>query len=168
MELALLSRRLSQAKRDNQSIDTISGKGRDISRPFVIYRLEAWAIKGQQRFLTGGFIFPPLSSTRVDLPYGLPCLAPISNNYDDIYQNNMTETAKIVMTGRSQAVRLPARYRFQGKEVYIRRDETTGDVILSTRPEDWTDLFAAIEGLAMPENLPDEKISHQDKERLCA
>lgn len=80
----------------------------------------------------------------------------------------MTETAKIVMTGRSQAVRLPARYHFQGKEVYIRRDETAGDVILSTWPEDWTDLFAAIEGLAVQENFPGERISHQDKERLCA
>ena len=36
-------------------------------------------------------------------------------------------------------MRLPAEFRFEGAtEVYIRRDETTGDVILSTRPAaDW-------------------------------
>lgn len=48
-------------------------------------------------------------------------------------------TAKLFATGGSQAVRLPAEFRFEGAtEVYIRRDESTGDVILSTRsPMDW-------------------------------
>lgn len=48
-------------------------------------------------------------------------------------------TAKLFATGGSQAVRLPAEFRFEGtSEVYIRRDENTGDVILSTRsPVDW-------------------------------
>lgn len=48
-------------------------------------------------------------------------------------------TAKLFATGGSQAVRLPAEFRFDGTtEVYIRRDEATGDVILSTRPPaDW-------------------------------
>ncbi|WP_218508807.1 antitoxin [Variovorax sp. dw_308] len=47
--------------------------------------------------------------------------------------------AKLFATGGSQAVRLPAEFRFEGStEVYIRRDESTGDVILSTRsPVDW-------------------------------
>jgi antitoxin VapB len=51
--------------------------------------------------------------------------------------------AKVFQTGRSQAVRLPAAYRFDTKEVFIRRDEATGDVILSRRPTDWEDLFRA-------------------------
>jgi antitoxin VapB len=48
-------------------------------------------------------------------------------------------TAKLFATGGSQAVRLPAEFRFEDTtEVYIRRDESTGDVILSTRsPVDW-------------------------------
>ncbi|MDR6860643.1 AbrB/MazE/SpoVT family DNA-binding domain-containing protein [Variovorax guangxiensis] len=48
-------------------------------------------------------------------------------------------TAKLFATGGSQAVRLPAEFRFENTtEVYIRRDESTGDVILSTRsPVDW-------------------------------
>jgi antitoxin VapB len=56
----------------------------------------------------------------------------------------MSETAKIFMTGRSQAVRLPAAYRFNTAEVSIRRDPQTGDVILSARPTDWHEAFSAI------------------------
>jgi antitoxin VapB len=55
----------------------------------------------------------------------------------------MGHVAKIFMTGRSQAVRLPAAFRFDTKEVYVRRDEVTGDVILSRRPVDWEELFKA-------------------------
>jgi len=50
-------------------------------------------------------------------------------------------TAKIFKNGRSQAVRLPAAFRFDAKEVYIRRDANTGDVILSKRPGDWDEFF---------------------------
>jgi antitoxin VapB len=53
----------------------------------------------------------------------------------------MAETAKLFKNGRSQAVRLPAEYRFEGAEVFIRRDEATGDVILSKRPASWADFF---------------------------
>jgi antitoxin VapB len=42
-------------------------------------------------------------------------------------------TAKLFKNGRSQAVRLPAEFRFEGAEVSIRRDPTTGDVILSEK-----------------------------------
>jgi len=41
------------------------------------------------------------------------------------------QTAKLFKNGRSQAVRLPAEFRFQGDEVRIRRDPETGEVILS-------------------------------------
>jgi antitoxin VapB len=45
------------------------------------------------------------------------------------------DRAKIFWSGRSQAVRLPKEYRFEGKEVRIRR---RGDaVILEPIPEDW-------------------------------
>lgn len=46
----------------------------------------------------------------------------------------LTGVAKLFMNGRSQAVRLPAEFRFEGKEVNIRRDPETGDVTLSRRP----------------------------------
>ena len=49
-------------------------------------------------------------------------------------------TAKLFKNGRSQAVRLPAEFRFEGDEVSIRRDPVSGDVILSPLNrsfEDW-------------------------------
>ncbi len=49
----------------------------------------------------------------------------------------MSDKAKLFVTGRSQAVRLPREYRFEGKEVFIRRDPVTGDVVLSRKPENW-------------------------------
>ena len=42
--------------------------------------------------------------------------------------------AKLLMTGGSQAVRLPAEFRFEGNEVDICRDSTKGDVVLSLSP----------------------------------
>jgi antitoxin VapB len=65
----------------------------------------------------------------------------------------MTRTAKIFVNGRSQAVRLPAEFRFDSAEVFIRRDPTTGDVILSKRPEDWDGFFAAVDGLELPSDF---------------
>lgn len=56
----------------------------------------------------------------------------------------MDNTAKLFTSGRSQAVRLPKEYRFEGTEVYIRRDNATGDVILSRRPASW-DAFLALD-----------------------
>ncbi|MFZ4756993.1 MAG: antitoxin [Burkholderiaceae bacterium] len=55
----------------------------------------------------------------------------------------MRHIAKVFQNGRSQAVRLPAAFRFDAKEVFVRRDPVTGDVILSTRPTDWEGLLAA-------------------------
>ncbi len=53
------------------------------------------------------------------------------------------KTAKLFTNGGSQAVRLPAEFRFEGDEVYIRRDPRTGNVILSARPEiGWVEFMA--------------------------
>jgi antitoxin VapB len=57
------------------------------------------------------------------------------------------QTAKVFRTGRSQAVRLPASFRFASEEVYIRRDPATGDVILSARPGNWDAMFKAIDAV---------------------
>jgi hypothetical protein len=48
----------------------------------------------------------------------------------------MSQTTKVFTTGRSQAVRLPAAFRFDTPEVFIRKDPVTGDIILSRRPDD--------------------------------
>jgi antitoxin VapB len=52
----------------------------------------------------------------------------------------MARTAALFVNGGSQAVRLPADCRFDGDRVYVRRDERTGDVILSSHPQSaWGD-----------------------------
>ena len=52
----------------------------------------------------------------------------------------MAQTAKLFMNSRSQAVRLPAEFRFSGREVFIERE---GDaVILRPKPGGWDDFFA--------------------------
>jgi antitoxin VapB len=72
----------------------------------------------------------------------------------------MPRTAKLFLNGRSQAVRLPADFRFEGSEVFIRQDPATGDVILSRRPESWDGFFK----LRQETNVPDEFMAdRQDK-----
>lgn len=65
----------------------------------------------------------------------------------------MAQTAKLFRNGRSQAVRLPADFRFSGSEVYVRRDPATGDVILSRRPDSWQDFFDLVDGLDIPQDF---------------
>jgi antitoxin VapB len=72
----------------------------------------------------------------------------------------MPRTAKLFLNGRSQAVRLPAEFRFEGREVFIRQDQTTGDVILSRRPESW-DSFFELRRLA---NIPEEFMADRQDE----
>ncbi len=73
----------------------------------------------------------------------------------------MTETAKLFMNGRSQAVRLPAEFRFEGKEVFIRRDPVTGDVVLSPKEKSWDRFLATLkEG-----DIPEDFLSHRGQSR---
>ena len=69
----------------------------------------------------------------------------------------MAHTAKLFMNGRSQAVRLPAVFRFDCDEVYIRKDPETGDVILSRKPGSWDDFFQLIEKSDVPDDFMDER-----------
>lgn len=64
-----------------------------------------------------------------------------------------SRTAKIFTTGRSQAVRLPAEFRFEGSEVFVRRDPRTGDVILSRKPDTWEGLFELYDKDRGPEDF---------------
>jgi len=65
----------------------------------------------------------------------------------------MRRTAKLFRNGRSQALRLPAEYRFEASEVFIRRDPKTGDVILSRRPESWEEFFELADNSGVPEDF---------------
>ena len=70
-----------------------------------------------------------------------------------------TRTAKLFKNGASQAVRLPADFRFEGEEVYIFRDEKTHDVILSTRPgaRAWNEFFDFARRTDTPDNFMKER-----------
>jgi antitoxin VapB len=57
------------------------------------------------------------------------------------------EKAKVFTSGRSQAVRIPAAYRFKSKEVFIHRNPQNGDITLSERPAEksWDEIFALLD-----------------------
>lgn len=79
----------------------------------------------------------------------------------------MARTAKLFRNGRSQAVRLPSDYRFEGSEVYVRRDPGTGDVILSRRPESWEDFFELMKSIDVPSDfLAERDDTHPQKRKL--
>jgi antitoxin VapB len=68
--------------------------------------------------------------------------------------------AKLFVNGGSQAVRLPAEFRFSNTdEVYVRRDTVTGDIVLSTkRPSrSWAGFFALRDRV----NPPDDALSER-------
>ncbi len=79
----------------------------------------------------------------------------------------MHRTAKLFKNGRSQAIRLPAEYRFEGSEVCIRRDAETGDVILSRRPESWQEFFDLADSVEFPDDfLANRKDTPPQKRKL--
>ena len=55
--------------------------------------------------------------------------------------------ARVFQNGRSQAVRIPAKYRFKTDEVYVEHDAEKGTLTLSERPtertraEVWAEMF---------------------------
>lgn len=65
----------------------------------------------------------------------------------------MVHVAKLFMNGRSQAVRLPAEFRFDETEIYIRRDPVSGDIVLSRRRGDWEEYFQLIKSLDVPQDF---------------
>jgi antitoxin VapB len=74
-----------------------------------------------------------------------------------------TRTAKLFKNGSSQAVRLPAEFRFEGDEVYATRNETTGDVVLSKSPgvQEWKEFFAFARSFDAPEDFLSERMSNE-------
>ena len=91
----------------------------------------------------------------------------------NIYTNQtkmISRTAKIFPNGGSQAVRLPAEFRFEGSdEVFIRRDVVTGDVILSAKPagDTWTNFFALRRQARVPDDFMAD-LPLNDAEQLSA
>ena len=77
----------------------------------------------------------------------------------------MRQVAKLFKNGRSQAVRLPAAFRFDCDEVYIRKDPATGDVILSKKPGSWQDFFSLMENIDVPEDFMADRDNEPPQER---
>jgi len=77
----------------------------------------------------------------------------------------MSQSAKIFINGRSQAVRLPAAYRFNCSEVFIRKDPKTGDVILSRKPGTWDDFFTILKTVEIPTDFMVERQDSLPQER---
>ena len=74
----------------------------------------------------------------------------------------VVKTAKLFKNGRSQAVRLPKEFRFEGTEVIIRRDPATGEVRLSQAPAEPTLSFDGWFALydAIPDDAPAEEFAN--------
>ena len=52
------------------------------------------------------------------------------------------QTAKLFMNGRSQAVRLPKGFRFEGKEVFLKK--VGNAVVLLPRQDSWETLYESL------------------------
>ena len=77
----------------------------------------------------------------------------------------MRHTAKLFMNGRSQAVRLPAVFRFDFEAVFIRKDPATGDIILSRKPGSWDDFFKLMETIELPKDFIADRDNEPSPER---
>lgn len=70
-----------------------------------------------------------------------------------------TKLVKLFKNGASQAVRLPAEFRFSGNTVYATQDESTGDVLLSTRrpSTSWREFFDFLKTIEVPDDFMRER-----------
>lgn len=74
------------------------------------------------------------------------------------------DTAKLFMSGRSQAVRLPKDYRFEGTEVFIKK---VGDaVLLMPRTDSWQLLFDSLDQFSADFMLDREQPQEQEREEI--
>ena len=127
-------------------------------------------LKSRGGALKGAHLLATCLDRRSALPttscgYRDPCFHPCSHSltfrallYIMVYITGeegliVRQKAKVFTNGRSQAVRLPAAFRFDTKEVFIDRNPRTGDVILSRKPANWSEVFAALDRAGVPEDL---------------
>ena len=75
------------------------------------------------------------------------------------------QTAKLFANGRSQAVRLPKEYRFEGDDVYIKRYQ--GIVMLLPKDSPWTSLVHSLDQFT-PDFMEDrnQPIEQQQRQSL--
>lgn len=80
-------------------------------------------------------------------------------------ESRAKDKAKVFMSGRSQAVRIPAEYRFHSSEVSIRRDPASGDLILSEGPGTWAEVFAALDATGVRDGFTIERDTRPAEDR---
>ena len=74
--------------------------------------------------------------------------------------------AKVFYSGRSQAVRIPAEFRFTTDEVYVRRDPQSGDLILSESPvKTWAAVFKALDDAKFPDDFLEDRDQRPPQKR---
>ena len=74
----------------------------------------------------------------------------------------MIATAKIFKTGHSQAVRLPKAFRVDGDEVWISKNEATGEITLI--PKKSAERLDALFKLIKEAEVPEEFMSERDNQ----
>ena len=103
---------------------------------------------------------PPRIDERTKLIY-------IIDIYKESRERIMSATAKLFMHGRSQAVRLPKEFRFEGTEVRVSK---VGDKVIlepmKKEPIDLDKFWAELDALGardfLPDGIPDEPPAEPD------
>lgn len=71
--------------------------------------------------------------------------------------NALEKSTKLFWSGRSQAVRLPASFRFDCEEVKIRKDPISGDVVISPLRKNWDSFIQLASTTTVPSDFLDER-----------
>lgn len=77
----------------------------------------------------------------------------------------MEKTTKLFMNGKSQAVRLPSSFRFDGDEVKIRKNAITGAVTLSAKPKTWDGFIQAAHAANVSDDFMSDRSDAPPQER---
>ena len=82
----------------------------------------------------------------------------------------MLATAKVFTTGNSQAIRLPKAFRVDAQEVWISKNEVTGEITLKPKDDDQrkrnlAKLFKMIEEHPLPDDFLSEATRRNDPPR---
>ena len=71
------------------------------------------------------------------------------------------QTAKLFKNGRSQAVRLPKEFRFDGSEVYIKKLDNI--VLLIPKESPWSSMIKSLDKFS--DDFMDERLQPEEQKR---
>ena len=67
----------------------------------------------------------------------------------------MSQKSQLFVKAPNQIVRMPSSNRFDTETVYIRKDSQAGEIISSSRPDNWDDFFSALNDVVVPDDFLD-------------